>query len=106
MNDADVLKARVLAAAAATPSPTRPEGRRRAFLLLVAAIALALVFFEAIGGVGHSMGRPLGITLAVSFGWGLFCAALSWLVLWRGRSTLGRPPFVVLLAALVTPIVL
>jgi hypothetical protein len=106
MTEADKLKARVLAEVAATPSPTRPEGRRRGIALLLASIALALAVFESAGGLGHSTGRPLGITLTISGGWGLFCAGLSWVVLWRGRSTLGRRPRVVLVAALATPIAL
>jgi hypothetical protein len=104
--DAEALKARVLAAVAAAPSPTRPEGRRRTVGLLLASLALALAIFEAAGGIEHSVGRPLGITLTISCGWGAFSAALSWIVLWRGRSTLGRSKAVVLLATLATPIVL
>ncbi|WP_437994021.1 NrsF family protein [Sorangium sp. So ce145] len=106
MIDEDALKARVLAAAEATPSPTRPEARRRGFAILISSIVLAFAIFEAAGGLEHSAGRPLGLTLATAGGWSLFCAALSWLVLWRGRATLGRSPVVVLLAGLVTPIAL
>jgi hypothetical protein len=104
--DADQHKARVLAAVAAAPSPTRFEGRRRGVALLLASVALALAVFEGAGGLEHAAGRPLWITLTISGGWGLFCAALSWVVLRRGRSTLGPKPSVVLVAALATPVVL
>jgi hypothetical protein len=100
------LKARVLAAVAATPSPTRREWTRRCVALALASTAMALALFQAVGGLGHSAGRPLGITLTISGGWGLFCAGLSWTVLRRGRSMLGPRPSVVLAAALATPIVL
>jgi hypothetical protein len=101
-----LLKARVLAAAAALPSATRPQGRRLGITLLLASIALALMVFEAAGGIDHSSGRPLAITLAISGGWGLVAAVLSGVVLWRRRSTLGRPPAVLLLAAFATPVIL
>jgi hypothetical protein len=106
MTDTDALKARVLAAAAAEPSPTRAEARRRGVVLILGCVVLALAIFRAIGGLDHAAGRPLGITLGISCGWGLFCAALSWVVLLRRRSTLGRRPAVLLAAALATPLVL
>lgn len=106
MTNPDILKARVLGAVAATPSPTRPEGRRRALALLLISAALSPAIFEGAGGLAQSAGRPLGLTLTITVGWGLFCAGLSWRVLWRGRSTLGRRPGLVLLAALATPVVL
>ena len=102
----DVLKARVLAAVAAAPSPTRIEGRRLATILLTLSVIVALALFQGIGGLEHSEGRPLKVTLAISVGWGFFCAVLSWFVLARGRSTLGRGPRAVMIAALVTPLVL
>jgi hypothetical protein len=106
MTDSDALKARVLAAAAATPSPTRPQGRRRAIAFMIASIAVGLAIFEAAGGLAHSAGRPLELTIAIASGWALFCAGLSWIVLRRGRSTLGRRPAVLLIGALSAPIVL
>ena len=104
--DADALKARVLAAAAARPSPTRSEGRKRVLAMLLVSVALALGLFQAAGGMDHSAGRPLSATVLIAGGWGLFTALLSCVVLWRGRSTMGRAPIVVLLAALITPITL
>lgn len=106
MRDADVFKARVLEAAAGTPSPTRREGRRRARIGLVASLALAILVFEAAGGLAHSAGRPYAITVQIALGWACFAAAAAWLVLWRGRSTLGRPPALMLAAAVATPLVL
>ena len=106
MGDADTLRARVLAAAAATPSPTRREKRRSVATLLLASVVVALALFEGAGGLEHAKGRPLSITLAIAGGWGLFCAALSWITLGRGRSTLGRAPALIFLAALATPALL
>jgi hypothetical protein len=106
LTEGDALKARILAAAAATPAPTRTDAKRRGVVLLVASIAFALLVFEWAGGIHHSDGRPATLTLAIAAGWGLFCAAISWFVLWRGRSTLGRPPFLVFGVALATPLVL
>jgi hypothetical protein len=39
-------------------------------------------------------------------GWGIVSALLSGLVFWRRRSTLGRPPAILMLAALATPLLL
>lgn len=101
-----LLEARVMAAIAATPSPTRREGRRRAIVLLVASVLVALAVFEAAGGLEHSAGRPFAITLVIAGGWALVSALLSGVVLWRGRSTLGRSPALMLVVALGTPVVL
>ncbi|HEY8075667.1 MAG TPA: NrsF family protein [Labilithrix sp.] len=100
----DALRARVLAAAAAKPSPTRVTGKRVAVGLVVASIALALIVFEIAGGFGHTEGRPLTLTVAIAGGWAVVSAALTWLAIGRGGSTLPRRPVVLASAALAAPI--
>ncbi|APR75277.1 Hypothetical protein A7982_00623 [Minicystis rosea] len=99
------LKARTLAQVAATPSPTRPDGARRTATLVLAAALSGIVLFQAAGGLEHASGRPLRLTWGIAGGWLFWSAALSWLVLRRGRSTLGARPGLLRLAALATPLV-
>jgi hypothetical protein len=73
------LKARILAAAAAAPSPTRHEGRRATRLVLAASIAAGVAFFELAGGLAHTRDRPLVFTVRLADGWALASAALTWL---------------------------
>ena len=100
------LKARILAAAAATPSTTRKQGKRIAALGVVLAIGFALTLFQLVGGIEHSRDRPLGLTVRLADGWGLFSAVLTWLVVGRGGSTLARSPPVLLAATTGSPIAL
>jgi len=72
------LKARILAAAAAAPSPTRRQGRRATRIVLAGAIAAGLAFFELAGGLAHSRDRPLVFTVRLADGWALASAALTW----------------------------
>jgi hypothetical protein len=105
MNGPDARKAALLAAAAATSAPTRPQGLRRAIALGVLSVAFAVGWFESVGGLDHAKGRPLSITAAIAAGSALYSAGLAWLVLGR-KGTLARRPSLVLGAALATPIVL
>ncbi len=100
------LRARVLAAAAATPSTTRPRGRAAGGALLAASVAVGVSVFEGVGGFAHGAGRPLRITIALAGGWMVVSAVLAWLVLGRGGSTLARSPVLVGLAAVATPFIL
>lgn len=100
------LRARILAAAAATPSPTRRQGRRSALVLLGVSVVVAAVVFQAAGGFAHSAPRPVGVTLAMSAGWSVASAFLTWLVLGRGISTLARRSVWVATATLLAPFVL
>jgi hypothetical protein len=100
------LRARVLAAAAATPSTTRSKGRATGVVLLAASVALGITVFERVGGFAHGSGRPLGITLALTGGWTLVSAVLTWLVVGRAGSTLARSPMVIGAAVLAMPLVL
>jgi hypothetical protein len=100
------LRSRVLAAAAATQSPTRSQGRRAAAVLVAASVAIAVAVFEGIGGLSHGSGRPLRITLTICGGWVAVSSALTWLVLSRGRSTMTRRPALLAVAAALAPAVL
>jgi hypothetical protein len=102
----DALRARILAAAARTPSPTRREARRGALVLLGVSVVVAVTVFQLAGGFAHSAGRPLGTTLAMTAGWAAASALLTWLVLGRGGSTLARRPTWLAAAALVAPLAL
>jgi hypothetical protein len=97
------LRARVLAAAAAQPSPTRKDGRRRALVLTAISLAIALGGFEAAGGFGHSASRPIGITIALAAGWAVASLALSIVALRRPGRAMGAPPLVMLGAATLAP---
>jgi hypothetical protein len=92
MNAAVPLRERVLAAAAATPSLTRPQGRRLAAFLAVLSIAFALALFELAGGLAHARDRPLLASVRLADGWALAAAGLTWLVLRRGSTFLDSPP--------------
>jgi len=99
-------KARLLAAIAETPAPTRRAGRRRAAVLGTASIVVAVGIFQAVGGIHNSTARPMSLTLAISGGWALFTALLSGAILWRRGSTLGRPPALLALGAFAFPVAL
>ena len=98
------LRERVLAAAAATPAKTRAEARRVGLILIAASAGMAVTIFQAIGGIGHAAKRPLGITIALGGGWILVSIALTYLVLGRGKSSMGRRPFILAAAAALAPI--
>jgi hypothetical protein len=106
MTPSDALRARILAAAAASPSPTRPQARRTALAMGGASLAVAAAIFERAGGFAHSAGRPLRITIAIAVGVAVAAALLTWVALGRGRSTLPRRPALLAAAALVAPVAL
>lgn len=85
------LKQRILESARATPSPTRDEARRRAWLILPGSCVLGAILFFAFDGVHHGQGRPTWFYLASLAGWATVAAAAMWAALSRGQSALGRP---------------
>ena len=113
------LRARVLAAAAAQPSPTRAAVKRRnVFMGLVAAAGGlgAFLVFAALMSEGHLVRvggeiapqqyveRPVGLLVATASG-ALGVAAMAlWLALRRGRSMLGRSRRQLLCSAALIPI--
>jgi len=96
------LKARILAAAAATPSPTRRQGRRATRFVLAGAIAASLAIFELAGGLAHTRDRPLVFTVRLADGWALASAALTWVAA-RFGTPLVRSAEVLRAACIATP---
>jgi hypothetical protein len=86
----DALRARILAAAARSPSPTRDALRVRAAIGYALALASIAGLFAWMGGLEHAAGRPRALTLAIGGGAALLAAVASGLVLSRGGRTLGR----------------
>jgi len=98
------LKTRVLAAAARAPAMTRNQGRAVAAMLTIASLAIALAIFELSGGLSRE--RALSSTIKLADGWALVSAAITWIVVSRGRSSLVRSPFLLALTAALSPILL
>jgi hypothetical protein len=106
MDAAVPLRERVLAAAAATPSLTRRQGRRLALLgvALSGSVAVALrMILRLYGGPG---GDVAGEGVRLAEGWTLAAGALTCLVLGRSGSTLVRSPQLLRAATWATPVVL
>jgi hypothetical protein len=96
------LKARIMAAAAAAPSPTRRQGKRAARLVLAASIAAGVAIFELAGGLAHSRDRPLVLTVRLADGWALASAALTWVTA-RFGSPLVRSAEILRAACIAAP---
>jgi hypothetical protein len=102
----DHLKARVLASARATRSPTRRASQLERWLVLPSSVIVAAAIFFAFDGPRHGQGRPLWFYLASSLGWMAVATLSLWAALGKGRSALGpsRPRLAAL--AVGTPAVL
>lgn len=99
------LKLRILGAARAEPSPTRPAVKRRVALLIAASIAGLAAAFLAAGGL-HTDGRPTLQVAGSALGWAAVAGVATWQAFARGKSMLGRPSGQLLAVALATPIAL
>ncbi len=99
------LKQRVLAAAAAGPSPARSAVLRRRAALAAAAALVALGAWLANGGV-RPTGRPAALVALTALGALAVAAVTVTLALRRGKSMLGRPAPALIALALATPLVL
>ncbi len=98
------LKARILAAAQASPSPTRRPTIVSTRLLVPVATVLAGCLYLAFDGVRHGQGRPPGF-LAASIAVWTGAAILSlWSVVGTTRSPPGRPRGWLLAVALGMPL--
>ena len=95
------LRARVLAEAARTPSPTRATHKRRVALLAAIGAIATVTLFVVMGGMSPGK-RPVEM-IAFTVGFGLVAAAvLTRLSSGEPRSMLGRPRTVLLSAVVVT----
>jgi hypothetical protein len=106
MEAAVPLRERVLAAAAATPSLTRRQGRRLAVIGVALSVGIAIavrVILQRYEGSGED---DLSDGARLAEGWMLAAGALTCLVLARCRSTLVRSPQLLRAATWATPIVL
>jgi hypothetical protein len=113
------LRARVLSAAAAEPSPTRAAVRRRNMLIgMFAAMSGigAFVIFAALMSESHllrlggevapqqHLERPVWLVIMTAGGALGVAATAVWLALWRGRSMLGRSRGWLLYGSMVIPV--
>jgi hypothetical protein len=105
VQDTSPLKARILAAAAASASPTRRQARQGLHRLLTLVVAADAALFQLAGGLAHSRDRPIVSTAWLAGGWALASAGLTWLTVWLG-TPLVREGEVLLMAAATTPLVL
>jgi hypothetical protein len=101
-----LLRERVLAAAAATPSLTRRRGRRIAGLLALLSATLAAALFVAAGGPDHLRDPSLTDAMPLARGWAIAAGAFACLVLVRGRSTIVRAPQLLAAATWASPVVM
>jgi hypothetical protein len=97
------LKARVMQAARATPSPTRAAARTLSWLVLPSSVIVAGSLYFAFGGPDHGAGRAAWFYVASSLGWAAVAALSTWSVLARGRAATGRPTSVLWAIAAGTP---
>lgn len=113
------LKERVLAAAAAAPSPTRAAVNRQNTLnSVVAAVSGmgAFLMFALLMSDGHllrlgggdapqlHLERSVGLAMTTAGGTLALAAVAVWLALWSGRSMLGRPRSWLLYGSILLPI--
>jgi hypothetical protein len=104
MTPSPEVKRRLLAEIAARPAPVRRQGRRRAVVSYALAIVAAFVVFEGAGGVSHSHGRPLALTLALGAGGALIALAATLLVA-RRQSMVGPSQSVLASVTIALPLV-
>ena len=97
------LKSRILLAAQATPSTTRPTSRAYTWLVAPASVIAAASLFFAFDGTEHGAGRASWFYVATTLGWAAVAALSMWVALARGRSALGRPRAILLAIAVATP---
>src|SRR5437773_5845956 len=99
------VRARILAAAAQQPSPTRSQLRLRNAVLLVTGILVPLLVFFVWGGLRQAP-RPDVLVWQTAGGGAFVALTLMIVAIKRGRSMLGRTGTALLAVAVLTPVVL
>jgi hypothetical protein len=99
------LRARVLAAAASAPSPTRGRTWARNIALAVAATAVPVALFRSFYGMRLDA-RPELLVRATAGGAAVIALGVSLLALFRGRSMLGRRRSTLLALVIGVPLML
>lgn len=99
------LRDRILAAARAEPSPTRPVYLRRVALVVGLSLACSLLLFFGVGGI--QLGdRPAAYVGALGLAWGLLAGGLLAVTLGRKASPLGPRPELLVAVTLAAPTLL
>ena len=99
------LRARVLAAAAAEPAPTRRALVIQSISIVLGAVAVALAVFFYKDGL-RLTGRPGMLVVQTAVGAAVIGIVAAWIALARGRSMLGRSRRVLGAALLLVPLAL
>lgn len=94
-----LLKDRVLEASRAEPAPPRRERLRQSMALVGLSWVIALGVFALAGGP-RPTGRPLALVVGTAGGTASIVAVCVWVLLLRGRSSLGRSKMLMLPVAL------
>ena len=95
------LRARVMDAARAQPSPSRARVRQAVVRTTVAGALACLAIFFLVGGFNLTRRPPAFVALTV-LGWGAIALLATWGGVARGRSMLGRPTGWLVMVALLT----
>jgi hypothetical protein len=100
------LKARVLEAARAAPSPTRQSYLLRVRILVVLSLSLAGALFIAFDGPHHGQGRPRWYMTAATAVWCFAALGATWIALAGRGASLRYPRGWLVAAAVGTPVLL
>lgn len=107
MRPSDELRARVLAAASQTPSPTRKVRRGRELVIGSVVAASSSFLFVSKGGFDLLEGNhPQVFAIGTAAGWIAIAALCLWIAFGRRRSMLGWPRAWLIAAALGAPVAL
>ena len=97
------LKHRILAAAAAEPSPTRRQRVAASAIRAVSAVTVPILLFALVGGAGLGP-RPLGLVAMTALGTSMIAAWALFEAFGRGPSMLGPSRGRLLLTAALVPL--
>ena len=101
------MRAKLLEATRAQPSPTRAEGARSRLWVVGTGIAVAVslffVFVQVRGEFQHGAGRPVWFLAATLVGWTCVAACATWVALRPGEGSLGPPWRSLVIVVLATP---